>query len=374
MLASDFFLNAHHPAYFNSAGRTKGLKSAQLEAMAWLEKWQEPWAITQGVKVKESDRLRSAFAQLAGYTSEAVAIVPAASYAMAWAALNVGLEPGDDIVILDEEFPSTVYAWQYAAQAKGCSLTTVKHQLTDSLTQKICEAITPKTKVVSVSNVFWKDGRLIDLPAIRQVLGANGWLIADITQGLGVMPFNGPTSGVDVAVCSGYKWLLGPYGVAYAAVSDRCLSWAPLEMPWVNRCNVLALSSQMYDDAFRPGAVKFDAGGKSEDFLLPVASVGLEWVNQHQAQILSQVRDVQRSVLSVLDEFGLPYVVNQALHIVGVPGSSFTLPLSQLESSFKEKGVIVGIRSDCLRLSWYAYTLPDEIQRLKMALRNSLKI
>ena len=51
-----------------------------------------------------------------GAEANDIALVPAASYGIAVAANNVTVNRGQSIVILEQEFPSNVYAWRELAK------------------------------------------------------------------------------------------------------------------------------------------------------------------------------------------------------------------------------------------------------------------
>src|SRR4029077_7114538 len=86
-------------------------------------------------------------------------------------------------------------------------------------------------------------------------------LLLDISQCAGVMQLSLPALGADFAVCSGYKWLLGPYGTGFFWVSpdaqyqlqDGALYWMALE----GARNFSALP--MDDLKAAPGARRWDS-------------------------------------------------------------------------------------------------------------------
>ena len=85
-----------------------------------------PMAIHPPDFFTESDRVRRRFARLVGSKEpERVAIIPSVSYAVAVAARNLPLRRGQNIVIIHEQFPSNVYAWQRKSTEVGADLKTV---------------------------------------------------------------------------------------------------------------------------------------------------------------------------------------------------------------------------------------------------------
>ena len=64
---------------------------------------------------EEAEEVRALFARLVGGDAEGVAIVPSVSYGIAVAAANVPVREGEKIIILEDQFPSNVYAWRELA-------------------------------------------------------------------------------------------------------------------------------------------------------------------------------------------------------------------------------------------------------------------
>lgn len=73
----------------------------------------------------------------------------------------------------------------------------------------------------------WTDGALIDLERVGARARELGALFTvDLTQSLGAMPFNLIAVRPDFLVATGYKWLLGPFSLAYLWVVSETALWA----------------------------------------------------------------------------------------------------------------------------------------------------
>ena len=58
----------------------------------------------------------------------------------------------------------------------------------------------------------------------------------------------------DFVVCSGYKWLLGPYGLSSMYISEKYQEGEPLEYGWMERKNARQFEDLMnYTDGFEFG-------------------------------------------------------------------------------------------------------------------------
>ena len=82
----------------------------------------------------------------------------------------------------------------------------------DALIQK-------NTRLVAVSLIASTTGYQHDLKALCDVAHSKGALVyADIIQAAGAIPIDVKQSGVDLACCGTYKWLMGEFGVAFLYV------------------------------------------------------------------------------------------------------------------------------------------------------------
>ena len=90
----------------------------------------------------------------------------ATSYGFAVAARNLRIEPGERILVLAEEYPSGIYTWRRWPRATGAEMLTVPGRPGQSWTEAMLAASTNGSPIVSVPNVHWTDGALVDLDAV----------------------------------------------------------------------------------------------------------------------------------------------------------------------------------------------------------------
>lgn len=80
-------------------------------------------------------------------------------------------------------------------------------------------AVRRGTRLVSLSLVSTVNGFEHDLKAVCEIAHARGALVyADIIHAAGCIPIDVRDSGVDFAACSGYKWLMGDFGLGFLYV------------------------------------------------------------------------------------------------------------------------------------------------------------
>ena len=257
-------------AYFNTASLAPQLHAVRAAGEAALERRGQPWRITASDWFADVERLRSTFAQIIDAGSDGVAIVPATSYGLAVAARNLPLAAAQRVLVLAEEYPSGIYTWRGAAKRSDAEILTVRREPGESWTDAVLAALDERVAIVSVPNVHWTDGALVDLNTIaertREVGAA---LVIDGSQSVGAMPISMAELRPDYLVTVGYKWLLGPFSVGYLYVAEEHWDGEPLEENWINRARSEDFAALLdYQNAYQPGARRFDAGQRTK-FELP---------------------------------------------------------------------------------------------------------
>ena len=187
-------------------------------------------------------KVQKLFAQLINATDpNRIVLIPSSSYGIANAANNVDLKNGDEILMLDEQFPSNYYIWERVAKENGAHLKVVTNP--DNTrpcgalwNEKILASINTSTKVVAIGSIHWADGTVYDLKAIRKRTDEVGaYLIIDGTQSIGALPFDVQEINPDALICSSYKWMFSPYGCGLAYYGSRFDNGTPIEESWMNR-------------------------------------------------------------------------------------------------------------------------------------------
>ena len=119
-------------------------------------------------------------------------------------------QPGDEVVVVDDEYPSGRYAFVWLRRFGVNVIMPAYHSNPDDELVAITAALSSRTKLVYVSHVSTRTGRRIDINALADAVHAKGaHLIVDATHSLGIVPVD--ASNIDFVVCSGYKWLLGTH-------------------------------------------------------------------------------------------------------------------------------------------------------------------
>ncbi len=265
-------------AYFNTANLSPLTHRVREAGERALERRTRPWTIEAEDWFTDVERLRGLFGRLLGADADGVALVPATSYGFAAAARNLELGPGDRILVLAAEYPSGIYTWRAAARGSGAAIVTVERERGQAWVEAILAALDERVAVVSVPNVHWTDGALVDLGPIADRARALGCrLVVDASQSAGAMALDLARLRPDYLISVGYKWLLGPFALSYLFVAPEHREGEPLEQNWILRAGSEDFARLVdYRDDYQPGARRFDMGQRSSFQLVPMAIAALE--------------------------------------------------------------------------------------------------
>ena len=262
-------------AYFNCASFGPLMRSAREAGEAALRRHAEPWRIDSAAWYDEPEERRRLFAEIMGCDVEGVALVPATSYGFATAAKNITLRADQRILVLADEFPSGIHTWRRKAAETGAEIVTVAKREGQTWTEAVLGALADdRIAVVSVPNVHWYDGALVDLPPVAaraREIGAK--LIIDSSQSGSVVPIDFATVRPDYLVNVGYKWLMGPLGLGYMYVDAAHRDGVPLEENWLPRLGSEDFSRLAdYEERYRPGARRFNSANTPPTTSRPLPS------------------------------------------------------------------------------------------------------
>jgi selenocysteine lyase/cysteine desulfurase len=358
-------------AYFNCAYTSPLMRTAVRAGEGALQQKQAPWTVRPTDFFETAEVNRTLFGRLVDGHPDQVAIIPAVSYGIALATRNIPIAAGQTIVVLQDQFPSNVYAWRRVAVRCGATIRTVPRPSDNHWTPAVLAAIDASTAVAALPHCHWTDGSLLDLAAIgAHCRAAGAALVVDAIQSLGALPFSVQEIQPDFLVTAAHKWLLGPYAYGFCYVAERWLDGTPLEENWLNREHSEDFARLVdYRDTYQPGARRFDMGAYSSFLLAPLARAALE-------QILEWgVENIAASVGSITGRIadraaGLGFRVApesaRAPHLLGLylPGG---LP-AELPVILARDKVYVSVRGNAIRVAPHLYNTEADLARLLGAL------
>jgi selenocysteine lyase/cysteine desulfurase len=330
-----------------------------------------PWTITGERFFELVERNRRLFAGLVAAAPDDVAIVPAVSYGIALAAMNLPVESGRSIVVLQDQFASNVYSWTRAAAANGARMVFVPRPADHDWTRAVLEVLDSRTAVAALPNVHWFDGTLLDLVRIgRRCREVGAALVVDGTQSVGALPFSVPDVQPDFLVTTAHKWLMGPYSFGFCYVAPRRQAGRPLEENWMNRAGAEDFSRRVdYSEGYRAGARRFDVGEASNFILAPVAAAALEQVQEWGVGNIAAALKAKTDLIAVRVKdlgFDTPPATARSPHMIGISRPGGFAP--DLPERLAREKVFVSLRGETIRIAPHLYNTEADLERLFQAL------
>ncbi len=365
--------------YLNCAYMSPLARPVEAAGVAGMQRKRVPSTIGPEDFFAQSDAARRLFARLVHAEAERVALIPAASYGLATVARNVPVRRGQNLVVVHEQFPSNVYPWMRLAREAGAELRVVRppeHGLRGARwNERLLEALDADTALVALGAVHWADGTRFDLDAVgARAREVGAVFVVDGTQSVGALPFDVRTTQPDALICAGYKWLLGPYSIGVAYFGPRFDDGVPLEENWIGRRGSERFDGLVqYEEAYQPGAVRFDVGERSNFILVPMLVAALEllhaWgVANVRAYCAALTRDLLREARDL--GFVIEDVVEPHLFGVRVPPR---LSMERLREALAARNVAVSLRGDAIRISPHVYNDAADVEALREALHACLQ-
>ncbi|HTL11793.1 MAG TPA: aminotransferase class V-fold PLP-dependent enzyme, partial [Bdellovibrionota bacterium] len=317
---------------------------------------------------------RRTIASFVGAEPDYTAHFPTCSAAISQVAFGLKFKPGDEILIWDQEYPSNAYPWHTAARRSGARVILAPSESDYGVRQgRLLERIGPRTRVVAISWVQSRTGAMTELqPIVRAARKVGAWVVVDVIQGLGIIPFNMAESDVDAVCGASQKWLCSPPGHGFLALkAGRQLELEPLMqgaftygMPYDPVDPFKTPRSDAH--RFEPGCpLILGAVGTAASMQL-LTECGVDALNR-------QAQKVATRLLAVVNNHGADVLANDA----GQDGKSPILTFrprggaQALSASLKKVGVTHAIREleDSIRLSPHGFNLESEADAVEEAFK-----
>ena len=282
MLAShrDLFEVPREIAYLNNGSFTPLPRSVRVAGEDGVAAKSAPWSMDPEAIRQRAEAVRAAAARFIGAQADDIAIVHSAAYGIATAAANLPVERSTRILLIEGEFPSLSLEWARLAEERGAILDMVPRPADGDWTSALLERIEtrglPPVGIAAVTPLVWTDGSLIDLERLTPKLREQGAaIVVDATQGVGILTIDVGRLGADYLVFPTYKWLLGPYTLAFLYVAPSRQGGVPLEQHANNRRGGAEPFAGRLGELI-PSARRFDMGQRFNPVTLPMALEGME--------------------------------------------------------------------------------------------------
>ncbi len=167
---------------------------------------------------RKKEEVRSKIAAFIHADPDEVVLNRNTTEGMNFVANGLDLGPDDEVIISTMEHPGGTHPWRLKEKRYGIKIKEVPIGLPpnsiEEFVQGFEQAITPKTKIISISHTVYISGLIAPLKELCKMAHDKGVLVvADSAHGIGMLNLNMKDLDVDFFATSPYKWMGAPTGV-----------------------------------------------------------------------------------------------------------------------------------------------------------------
>ena len=359
--------------YLNLASESPMPKVSLRAVQAALDAKKFPHHKPDSTFFEVPNRLRANIAKLIGAKPEEIALTSGASAGVAAVAYGLTWKPGDEVITAKGEFPLQYTAWKPMEEREGVKLKIVSPRERFITADDLIAAITPRTRIVSVSMVRYDDGSLLDAPRVAAACHKQGaLLLLDVSQSCGAIPMDVNHLGADFLICAGYKWLLSPFGTGFFWMKHEHLEIVrPGPFYWMAVAGSHNFAALNFEDSkpeasakrwdapewasyFNFNLVAMDA---SVDFVL---RMGPELVAAHNSKLIELMFERLPK-----DRFVLASPADSARRgPYGCFAARSAEKTAEVYQHLRKENVVVSLRQGNIRVSPHLYNTERDIDRL----------
>ena len=390
--------------YLNCAAYSPLLLAAKAAGIEGIDVKVNPQMITAGHHFADHATLRAKIGEFLHMgrdidlqeEADRIAIFPSVSYGLAIVAKNLhrleGISSKSNIITIHEEFPNDTYAFERIAEELNLHVVQVAggdeqeqdvatrvQQMGARWNENILNAITTETALVVLPHVHWIYGIVFSLERIGSKCREVGaLLVIDGSQSVGAQPFDFEAIQPDALIVAAYKWMLGPYSIAFGRFGKFFDEGVPLEESWMNRANSADFSSLTnHESKYRPLAQRYNMGEFSEFIHTPMLEVAVAHLIRCGGVIAinAYIKALTTEAVQRMKTLGVQFVADEfrANHIFGaILPSKEGLDVAQFAATLKELKIYVSVRGSALRISVNTFNDKQDLDKLVAAMEKVL--
>ncbi|MGQ9572777.1 MAG: aminotransferase class V-fold PLP-dependent enzyme [Dehalococcoidia bacterium] len=204
-----------------------------------------------------------------------------------------------EVLLCQYDFPTIHYFWLEQARRGAQPVVVRGGDPVHPPVEQFIDRISPRTRVVALSHVFYGSSYLIPLePLVRRAHECGALVFLDAFHSVGVIPFDAQEIDVDVLFGGCLKWLCGGPGAAFVYVRPSLIhQLRPADTGWLSHRDPFSFADgpiDLADDAYR------FLGGTPSIPALYAAREGVRIIGQVGAEAIRQKSVRQTSLLSAL--------------------------------------------------------------------------
>lgn len=362
---ADFPVNKHL-VWLNNCGTTPAGLPMRGAVEAWLRGYSERGVLHGEVTylgVKHSIYRKLADLLRAG--TDEFALIHNTAEGMNFISHGLSLVPGDEILVLENEYPSNWYPWEHWKE-KGVALKPVPCGAgPDEFLEAFKSALTPRSRVAAFSAVHWCTGLPLPLMEVGRLCAERGMeFVVDGAQGVGLMDIDVKACRIGCMAFSAWKWLLGPIGLGVLFIDRTRLDGLK---PIFKGTESVPLDENYlpYKEAWKPGADRFAySTGSLADWVYFEAAlewlggIGFDRARERILTLAARLGDGLRARGFEVKSDGFQGA-RTGIVAAGRPGFDASAAVRELMA----RGIVVAERLGRVRLAPHVYNTEDQVDR-----------
>lgn len=351
--------------WLNNCGTTPSGDHIKDEIVSFMLSYSENGIFTPDFNYsKVLTEIQDSLSGLLNCNREDIALIHNTAEGMNFISYGFHFKKGDEIILLQNEYPSNVYPWEHLGK-KGVTVKFVHAaENPEDFFKSLEEMVTIKTALISVSAVHWCTGMPLPVKRISRLCRERDILfVLDAAQGAGHVPLD--IKELDcVMAFSAWKWLMGPLGLGVFIVPKQKLEF--LDLVFKGTGSVVNESEYFpYRDELIPTAARYIYSTPGimdwvyfRESLRLLDSIGMDKVRERIYQLADIIANMLRSrgFTLVKDNF------SGKTGIIAAEHSEYES--ARIVNELKEKGVVAAERLGRVRFSPHIYNSPEQVERV----------
>jgi selenocysteine lyase/cysteine desulfurase len=230
-------------------------------------------------------------------------------------------------------------------------------------------AIDDDTLLVSITHVCYRNGAMLDVPAVVELAHERGaYVMLDVYQSIGSLPVDAKALGVDFLGAGVLKYLLGSAGLGFFYCRRELVDkvW-PTATGWFADKNIFEMDHTDYSPA--PTASRFQSGTPP----IPAIYAGIAGMELMKeigiAETREHVVELQQRLIEGLDELGAKLVTPRVPERRGALMCVKSTDVGALVGALDEEGIVTSERDSNLRIAPHAYNTAEDVDAVLGALQ-----
>ena len=353
--------------WLNNCGTTPIGEYQKKIVFDFLENYSRHGILTESEKYLQLKKtITQIIAKLINAEDSEIGIIHNTSEGMNLISHELNLNPNDEILLLENEYPSNVYPFEHW---KNKSIQINFIPLADTpkkFLENFLNTISSKTKYVSLSLVHWCTGMPLPIEEIGKICKQkNINLIIDGAQGVGLIDVDVKKMNIDYMSFPAWKWLLGPLGLGIIFVSKKNLQ---LNVPIFKGQNSVIQADEYlpYKSEWKTGADRYEYSTSSmsdwvyfKSSLFFLQEIGFDKVKKRIYELTNYLADLARKkgYEIELDKFK---ELNTGILSIKHP----KIESSDIQLKLKSNKVVSALRLGKIRLAPHIYLKEEQLEEV----------